>query len=106
MEHDAHPGAKALLRWREGAGLTQSELGGKIVPAVTQGAVARWEDATPQRPALSTAVQIQRLSRGEVDATLWGYQAAEVNAVMGVATIGADDPADPALDEGRPSLVA
>jgi hypothetical protein len=31
-------------------------------------------------------VQIQRLSDGKVDATLWGYSLAEVNAVMGVAT--------------------
>ncbi|MDO9016650.1 MAG: helix-turn-helix transcriptional regulator [Deltaproteobacteria bacterium] len=98
MDHDTHPGAKALLRWREGAGLTQAGLADRIVPPVTQGAVARWEDATAQRPALSTAVQIQRLSHGEVDATLWGYPAAEVNAVMGVV-------AEPAVDP-RPSPVA
>lgn len=84
MDHDVHPGAKALLRWREGAKLTQAGLAERIVPPVTQGAVARWEDASPQRPALSTAVQIQRLSGGDVDATLWGYPLAEVNAVMGV----------------------
>lgn len=92
MDHDVHPGAEALTRWRESAGLTQVGLGERIVPRVTQGAVARWEDATPQRPALSAAVQIQRLSDGKVDATLWGYSLAEVNAVMGVAT---ETPAPP-----------
>lgn len=85
MDHDKHPGAQALQRWREAAGLTQATFGSLIVPPVKQSAVARWEDSTSQRPMLSAAVQIQRASNGVVSATLWGYSQEEVDAVMGVA---------------------
>lgn len=71
--------------------LSQASLGERIVPAVTQGAVARWEDATPQRPALPAAVQVQHITQGEVPATLWGYTREQVAALTG-GSPRADEP--------------
>lgn len=77
-----HPGRLALKAWRMAHDVSQSDLGSMVVPKVSQVAVSRWEDETSQRPALSTACQIQRITG--VSATLWGYSQAEIDAVMGV----------------------
>jgi len=78
-------GPKSLTRWRLAAGLSQLEVADKIVPPVTQPAVAHWERRFNSRPSLATACQLQNLSKHAVPATAWGYSAAEVEAVLGHA---------------------
>lgn len=81
METPKYEGAALRLsEWREKAGLSQTELATRIIPAVTQAAVCRWETGD-SRPDLTKALQLQGLSEGAVLATLWGYSDEETRAV-------------------------
>lgn len=73
-----------------------------------------WEKGS-RSPSLTKAMALELLTGGDVAMESWGFDA-EVIAMMrqiverrgaqALTSLGDDDPTDPALDEGRPSMVA
>lgn len=79
-------GPKLLRRWRAANGVSQADVAARLVPAITQPAVTRWERADVERPSLAAAVQIERMTGGAVPATSWGYPRTDVDAILGTAS--------------------
>lgn len=80
-----HNGHRLLRKWRAAHDASQASVAAQLTPKVTQPAVLRWESGFPARPSLSAAVQLERITSGDVPATAWGYPKADVDAVLGLA---------------------
>jgi len=76
-------GREALRHWRKLKNLSQAAVGQMVVPPVKASAVTRWEDESDQRPDVATAIQLERVTGGEVLATAWGYSEEHLTAVRG-----------------------
>ena len=110
-----HAGHGLLKAWREGFAPTLSQAKAATRFGVSQPLVAEWEKG-PRRPGLETAVAMETETNGAVPVEAWGYDRALVMSMASLVDrrraegdaldIPINDPADPALDEGRPSMVA
>lgn len=111
----AHTGHGLLKAWREGHTPTLSQAKAAARFGVTQPLVAEWEKG-PRRPGLETAVAMEMGTAGAVPVEAWGYERSVVQSMAVLVDrrrsegdaldVPAVDPLDPALDEGRSSMVA
>lgn len=91
-------GRELLRAWREatqvdGKKLTQGRLGNMLYPHTDNAVVCQWETDESRKPDLPRAVQIERISKGAVPASVWGYTADKVAAyVASAARVVCDEP--------------
>lgn len=113
MDHTGHVLLKA---WRESFAPTLSQAKAADRLDVSQPLIAEWEKG-PRRPGLETAVSMEAETGGAVPVEAWGYDRSVVRSMAVLVDRRrsegdrldapvSDDPTDPALDEGRPSMVA